>query len=253
MTVELLGDDRDRAEYERTLLLSAAGGGSGGGSGEGGTAVVGKEGPLGRLYEAHCYDERWLRRVTDPNRTSYLRWRTLVAVSSLKVGEGTSAGAGVDIAAVSEDNENNVDDDSAAAAEKNGDLEESVDARASNDICGNGDSPGKDIIAGMIIVHERTETRRIKYKKRRLTSVELFFIYVQPTHRRQGVARTLIRHLTSNVVPAEFGEATEVRLHVLEDNAVAIKFYRTLGFRTTTLKKDYPTKGQKSYRMVLTL
>ena len=103
-------------------------------------------------------------------------------------------------------------------------------------------------------MHERKETRRIKFKRRRcFNSVEMFFLYVKSTHRQQGIARLLIQHMKNNIIPVEFCEATEVRLHVLKSNSNALVFYEKLGFQTSTLKKDYPSKGDESYRMILPL
>ena len=71
MTVELMGTEHERYIYGK----------------EGGDGDYGSQ--YKRLFEKHCYSEKWLRSITEPRRIKYLQWRTFAAVVSSNVPNGT--------------------------------------------------------------------------------------------------------------------------------------------------------------------
>jgi ribosomal protein S18 acetylase RimI-like enzyme len=92
-------------------------------------------------------------------------------------------------------------------------------------------------------------------------------------HRRQGVARELVRHLQAQALPLHATAARELRLHVLETNKAGLRrvmhyilhrvcalarhqpvsylrsFYAGFGFEEIGRKVDYPSNGKTAVRM----
>ncbi|XVV11068.1 GNAT family N-acetyltransferase [Actinoplanes sp. CA-131856] len=56
-------------------------------------------------------------------------------------------------------------------------------------------------------------------------------LYVRPTHRRQGTARSLLTHV---ITEARSAGALRLSLQTETDNTTALSLYRSLGFRPVT-------------------
>jgi ribosomal protein S18 acetylase RimI-like enzyme len=73
-------------------------------------------------------------------------------------------------------------------------------------------------------------------------------IWVAPTHRRRGVFRALLRHLTE--VHQRTG-VTDTMLWVMEDNCDAQQAYEALGFHPTGERQFLPAFGRFERRLRL--
>ncbi|KAH0789279.1 acetyltransferase, GNAT family protein [Histomonas meleagridis] len=85
--------------------------------------------------------------------------------------------------------------------------------------------------------NDDTAVGEICYRKENVDGVKKLYIMtigVLPTYQRQGIATMLI-----NKALEDAKEETEVYLHVLVDNEVAIKFYTKLGFTKVTKVEGY--------------
>ncbi|HXQ48382.1 MAG TPA: GNAT family N-acetyltransferase [Thermoplasmata archaeon] len=63
------------------------------------------------------------------------------------------------------------------------------------------------------------------------------WIWIDPPHRRRGLASQVLRHLEEEAV--RLG-ADRVALHVVADNEGAIALYSKLGYRTTNMRLSKP-------------
>ncbi|CEP00415.1 hypothetical protein PBRA_001469 [Plasmodiophora brassicae] len=111
------------------------------------------------------------------------------------------------------------------------------------------DVESRSAIGFVIFVHHRCGCARTGGGRRRAKAdyLDLFFVAVQKRYRTRGIGTRLIQH----VVDAcnERVGCQEVRLHVLDGNANAIRLYERLGFTKCCLKKDYPQEPFRAWRM----
>ena len=101
---------------------------------------------------------------------------------------------------------------------------------------------------GHLMAHLRNENRMRARKRRKCAYVELFWVLVEPAHRRCGAANALFEALLSECREG-WAHAIEVRLHCMTSNPVALAWYEKLGFARGLLKKNYPEPGFDSWRM----
>ena len=81
--------------------------------------------------------------------------------------------------------------------------------------------------------------------------VELFWLLVDPAHRRRGLARQLCECLFQLCAAGgDWAHASEFRLHVIAENTSAKRLYEEMGFTSTVLKRNYPEPSFNSWRMV---
>ena len=81
--------------------------------------------------------------------------------------------------------------------------------------------------------------------------VELFWLLVDPAHRRRGLARQLCECLFQLCADGgDWAHASEFRLHVVAENTSAKRLYEEMGFTCTVLKRNYPEPSFNSWRMV---
>ena len=79
--------------------------------------------------------------------------------------------------------------------------------------------------------------------------VELFWIAVEDKHRRNGIAKTLIKLMKDQSMKE--WTAKHFKLHVLTNNVAAIQLYEKNGFVAEKCKINYPVQGYSSYRYSL--
>jgi ribosomal protein S18 acetylase RimI-like enzyme len=60
-------------------------------------------------------------------------------------------------------------------------------------------------------------------------------LYVEPDHRRHGIAREALRWLRTN----EYADAPRVRIDVLVDNPAGLAFWRAVGFKDYCLTMEW--------------
>lgn len=79
---------------------------------------------------------------------------------------------------------------------------------------------------------------------------ELLTIAVHPHARRQGLARSLLTALTTDL---KSRNCEEIFLEVVDTNTPAIQLYHSAGFENRAIRKDYYNgpKGQKSSALVM--
>lgn len=173
------------------------------------------------------YNEGWLRRITSPER--HPLWRAYTAIE------------------IPIRNRCEIEDDVSRSAvgfailnlRKNGCFYSPVPAKVPS-----GDPNNPCLQSGTKI-----KTGKMKRKRRqRRIFVELFFLSVSNQHRRKGVGRALIDKALKF---CKANKALDMRLHVLEGNLSAIRFYQKIGFIKYKLVPDYPQKGYSSWRMCL--
>ena len=80
------------------------------------------------------------------------------------------------------------------------------------------------IAGGMVVEHD----------------IQILDVAVSPEHRRQGIARKLLSHVSYD---AQMLGCTTASLEVEADNAGAIALYESLGFKTTGMRKNYYGQG----------
>lgn len=91
--------------------------------------------------------------------------------------------------------------------------------------------------------------------KSRHQFVELFWLRVEPSCQRRGVARALLEAMAA-AAATEWGgisgEQPELRLHCCTHNTGGIAFYERLGFcnEEKLVKRNYPEPGYASLRMI---
>jgi ribosomal protein S18 acetylase RimI-like enzyme len=71
-------------------------------------------------------------------------------------------------------------------------------------------------------------------------TVYLRQIFVDRTCRRQGVGREVMRILLEEIWPAD----KRITVGVLEDNKVAIAFYKSVGFRSYSIELEFPVRKE---------
>ncbi len=125
-------------------------------------------------------------------------------------------------------------------------------------------SPPDDMPVGFLLAQirnqgkkHRTQRSAVPGSKRRKCNdsadyyVELFWLLVDPAHRRRGLARQLCACLFQLCADGgEWAHASEFRLHVLAENTGAKRLYEEMGFTCTVLKRNYPEPSFQSWRMV---
>ncbi|MDR6265236.1 MULTISPECIES: ribosomal protein S18-alanine N-acetyltransferase [Rhodobacterales] len=79
---------------------------------------------------------------------------------------------------------------------------------------------------------------------------ELLTIAVHPEARRQGLARSLLNALITDL---NSRNCEEIFLEVVDDNTPAIQLYQSAGFENRAIRKDYYNgpNGQKSSALVM--
>ena len=81
--------------------------------------------------------------------------------------------------------------------------------------------------------------------------VELFWLLVDPAHRRRGLARRLCECLFQLCADGgDWAHVSEFRLRVIAENTSAKRLYEEMGFTSTVLKRNYPELSFNSWRMV---
>lgn len=79
---------------------------------------------------------------------------------------------------------------------------------------------------------------------------EIVSVAVDPSWRKRGIGRALLSAAVRRMLR---GNARSIRLMVRVDNSLAMKFYRSQGFRETGRVPDYYEDGAAGIRMKLRL
>ena len=101
-----------------------------------------------------------------------------------------------------------------------------------------------------LVAHQRSRCAGFAIMTFGEERAHLVLLAVQPGHRRRGIGRALIGWLLASATTAGL---SSVHLELLEDNAAARAFYRSLGFTETLRLPGYYRGRKAAVRMTLVL